>query len=347
MILHDFEITHKKTDKILVGYTNFRGEISDIPSQLEKLNQQCGDFALGLPLAVIDYGVYSSGGKDIDICIPIKETIELDNINTKYLESREVFSKIHIGSLENINQTFGQLAEYFSLHGIPSTARLRLVFHLYNKKNPSDNEIEVQSGIHPWDKILASNIETSLGGDARKEIMKDKEKYFTIESSINERAQWIKSMLEKLDETANKYEKYDILSCCAHNFSQKRISTFNSIWKKTGSVEEVLKKMHQDYDWYEDPELKENVIHVTKIPYNREVYEKAETLEEKKKSYCHCPMIRNHLNEGISPTFCNCSAGWYRQLWEGILERPVSIKIIASLVKGDQNCRFAISLPTI
>ena len=237
------------------------------------------------------------------------------------------------------------MAEYFNLHGIPGTEWLRLVFHHYNKKTPSDNEIEIQSGIHPWDKRLSNYIETALGRKTRKEIMKDKEKYFTIESSINERAQWIKSMLEKLDNTAKEHEKYDILSCCAHNFSQKRISALNSLYKKTGSVEEILKEMHKDYDWYEDPELKENSIYVTKIPYNREVYEKAETFEEKQKNYCHCPMIRNHLNEGISPTFCNCSAGWYRQLWEGILERPVSIKILASLVKGDQNCRFAISLP--
>jgi hypothetical protein len=347
MLLQDYKIGHKKTEKVLVGYINFRGEIKDLPSKIEKLIQQCRDFSLGPPIAVIDYGVYSNGGKDIDLCVPIKETIELDNINTKYLETKDVLYKIHKGPIKNINVTFQELSTYFSLHGFPGTEWLRLVFHHYNKKNPNENEIEIQSGIHPWDKRLASNIEKVLGGEVRKEVMRNREKNFTIESSIDERVHWIKSMLEKLDKAASEYEKYDILSCCAHDFSQKRINSLNSIYKKTGSIKEVLKDMHKDYDWYEDPMLKGNVIYITKIPYDPKGYEKAITLDEKKRCYCHCPMIRNHLNEGISPTFCNCSAGWYRRLWEGILERPIRIKVLASLVKGDQNCRFAISLPII
>ena len=105
MILHDYEITHKKTKKILVGYVNFRAEIKNIPSKIEKLNQQCGDFALGPPVAVIDYGVYSSGGKDVDLCIPIKGIIELDNIPTKYLESNRSIRK-YKSNLPRIGRIF-------------------------------------------------------------------------------------------------------------------------------------------------------------------------------------------------------------------------------------------------
>jgi len=346
MLLQDYEIAHKKTDKILVGYINFRGEIKDIPSKIDIINQQCKDFALGPPIAVIDYGVYSDGGGDIDLCIPIKETIELDNINTKFLETKEVLFKIHKGSLESITETFQHLSTYFNLHGIPGTGWLRLVFHKYNKENPDENEIEMQCGIHQWDKRLEGNLDRVLGEEVRKEVMRDRETLFTIESSNDERAQWIKMMLNRLDGVANDYEKYDILSCCAHDFSKKRINTLRSIYNKTSDIDEVLKEMHKDYAWYEDPLRKESIIHVTKIPYNPEGYEKAETLEEKKKNYCHCPIVRNHFNEGISPTFCNCSAGWYRQQWEGILGKPVRIKIIESLVNGDDKCKFAISLPS-
>jgi hypothetical protein len=29
------------------------------------------------------------------------------------------------------------------------------------------------------------------------------------------------------------------------------------------------------------------------------------------------------MGEQISPTLCYCGAGWYRRIWEGILEKPV------------------------
>ncbi|MFX1476737.1 MAG: hypothetical protein ACFFCI_01270 [Promethearchaeota archaeon] len=345
MLLQDFKINHKEIDKILVGYINFLGEIKDIPSKIAILYQHCKNFALGPPIAIIDYGVYSEGGKDIDVCIPIKEFIETDKIDNKYLENVEVLSKTHYGSLESINESFQKLAKYFNVHGIPRTEWVRLIFHQYSKNNPENNEIEIQSGIHPWDKKLANNIDRVLGEKARKEIMKGRERLFTIESSNDDRTQWIKLVITRLDKVANDYEKYDILSCCAHNFSQKRINTLRSIYKNTGDIDEVLKEMHKDYAWYEDPLRKENVIYVTKIPYNREGYEEATSLKEKKSNYCHCPLVRNHFDIGIPLIFCNCSAGWYRQLWESILEKPVRIKILKSLIKGDQYCKFAIYLP--
>ena len=347
MSLQDLEITYKEIEKDLIGYVNFRGEVKEVPSKIEEIYRFYKDLLLRPPIAIVDYGVYSEGGKDIDLCFPIKESIELDNINTKYLEDVEVLSKIHNGSLESIDESFQQLSTYFKLHGIPGTEWVRLVFHQYDKKNPENNQIEIQKGIHPWDKRLAYSLDSVLGEKERKEIMKDREDLFTIESSNEERTQWIKSVIERIDRSAKEYEKYDILSFCAHNFPQKRIDTLKSIFKETGNLDEVIKEMHKDYAWYEDPVRKDNVIYVTKIPYDPEGVEKAQTLEEKKANYCHCPLVRNHFNEGISSTFCNCSAGWYRQLWEEILERPVRIKILKSLIKGDQKCKFAISLPEL
>jgi len=347
MALQDLGIIYKKIEKQLIGFINFRGEIEDITSKIEEIYQYYTKFLLKPPITIIDYGVYSKGGKDIDICFPIGESIELDNINTKYLEEVEVLSKIHNGSLENIDDSFQQLNTYSKIHGIPGTEWLRLVFHRYDRNSPENNKIEIQKGIHPWDKRLASSLGRILGKNARRKIMKDREKLFTIKSSNEERTQWLKSVIDRIDKTAKEHEKYDILSPCAHKFSRKRIESLESIYKETGDLNEVLKEMHKDYEWYEDPVLKDNIIYVTKIPYDPEGYKNAHTLKEKQANYCHCSLVRNHFNEGISPTFCYCSAGWYRQLWEGIIGRPVNIKILKTLIKGDQNCKFAIFLPTL
>jgi len=44
-------------------------------------------------------------------------------------------------------------------------------------------------------------------------------------------------------------------------------------------------------------------------------------------------------------TFCYCSAGWPRRLFEGILEMPLKIEVVKALTKGDDYCEFAIHLP--
>lgn len=345
MSLQELGIIHKKIDKKLVGFINYRGEIKDIPSKLKYYFHKYKDYISGPPIAVIDYGVYSEGGKDIDICFLTTRSLVRDEIKTKFLEEVEVLSKMHQGSYDNINDIFQKLFNYFRIHGITGTSLIRLVFHKYDQDNPEDNETEIQAVLHKWDNRLEKNLNKILGEKARKEVMKDREKLFTIESSMDDRVQWIKDVIVRLDKAANDYEKYDILSSCAHDFSQKRIDKLIAIYENTEDIDKVLKEMHKDYDWHENPIRKGDIIYVRKIPYNREGYEKAITIDEKKKNYCHCPLVRNYLNNGISPTFCNCSAGWYRQQWEGILAKPVQIEILKSLIKGDDICEFAIHLP--
>ena len=47
----------------------------------------------------------------------------------------------------------------------------------------------------------------------------------------------------------------------------------------------------------------------------------------------------------LSDTHCFCGSGWYDQLWEGILGRPVDVEVLQSILKGDDCCTFAIHLP--
>jgi len=345
MSLQELGISHKKINKKLVTYINFRGEIQEIPPKIDEVYQKYKSYAYNPAIAIIDYGVYSEGGKEIDICFPISKIPEKEDIKTKYLEEVEVLSISHNGSYDSLNESAQKLFNYLHTYGVLGTSWIRLVYHKYDLKSPHDNEIEIQAILHKWDDRLARNLDRVLGEIVRKEVMKGREKNFTIESTLDEKVQWIKDVLIRLDNLANDYQKYDILSCCAHEFSQKRIDKLKTIYENTGDVDEVLKEMDKDFAWYEGQKREGNLIFVQKIPYNREDYAKATNLNEKKRNYCHCSLVRNYLNKNISPTFCNCSAGWYRQYWEGILGKPVHIKLLKSLVKGDDVCEFEISIP--
>ncbi len=345
MTLQDLGISYKKIEKKYVCYINFRGEIKDIFPKIDELYQNCKNHVFRPAIAVIDYGVYSEGGKDIDLCFELKNIMKFNNLKTKYLEKIEVLSLIHQGTLDTIGKTFQKITYYLQEHLISGTSWLRLVYHKFDEKNPYENQIEIQFQLHKWDTRLEKSLDRIFGKIIRNEIMKDRDKLFTLESSNEDRLHWLKDVLNRIDTHANEGEKYEILSCCAHEFSKKRIEYLKGIYEKNGDIDAVIKEMSKDYAWYENPVRKGNRIYVSKIPVNPEGYEKAKTSEEKKKNYCHCRFINENLDKGLSPTFCNCSTGWYRQYWEGILGKPVRIKILKSLLKGDDICQFEINLP--
>ncbi len=92
-----------------------------------------------------------------------------------------------------------------------------------------------------------------------------------------------------------------------------------------------------------------NRIMMTKIPYMTNMV-LSETDTKKRNYYvCHNPMIREALleeDQPIDPIFCNCSGGFIKNYWEAVLECPVDVELLDSVIMGGKFCEFAIHLPT-
>ena len=56
---------------------------------------------------------------------------------------------------------------------------------------------------------------------------------------------------------------------------------------------------------------------------------------------CGCPLIRAGLIE-LSPTFCNCSRGWVKAVFETLLGGPVEVELEQAIGRGDQVCEFIV-----
>jgi len=89
-------------------------------------------------------------------------------------------------------------------------------------------------------------------------------------------------------------------------------------------------------------------IIVRKIPHMAKEYLREP--DEKKKHYyfCHCPWVKEALWESEQPipsVFCNCSAGYYKAYWEIVLDQPVEVDVLKSILNGDSLCEFAVHLP--
>ena len=94
---------------------------------------------------------------------------------------------------------------------------------------------------------------------------------------------------------------------------------------------------------------KGNTILATKIPKSGYLLEYiSETDPERKRQhYCHCPRVREILktSKTISPTYCYCGAGFYKGIWEEILQKPVEVEVLETVLQGDEVCRISITLP--
>jgi hypothetical protein len=91
-----------------------------------------------------------------------------------------------------------------------------------------------------------------------------------------------------------------------------------------------------------------NVLYEAKIPYMAQEYLHEPDERLKRYYYCHCPWVRESLKEGdvaVSPTFCLCSAGFHKKVWEVIFEQPIQAEIVETVLKGDPWCKIAIHLP--
>jgi predicted hydrocarbon binding protein len=58
---------------------------------------------------------------------------------------------------------------------------------------------------------------------------------------------------------------------------------------------------------------------------------------------CYCGSV-SQTREPFSNTFCHCSCGWLKQLFEQVLGIPVAVSLIGSIIQGDKRCKFVIDL---
>jgi predicted hydrocarbon binding protein len=60
---------------------------------------------------------------------------------------------------------------------------------------------------------------------------------------------------------------------------------------------------------------------------------------------CGCPLVGAGLVK-LSPTFCECSRGWVKAVFETILDGPVEVELEQTIGRGDPICRFAVRSKT-
>ncbi len=203
-----------------------------------------------------------------------------------------------------------------------------------------------------WFQRFAESLNNHVGKEKGKILAKGWEDLPTGSGkhAKEQRTRWIKSTMENLDDLVDEKTRNRILiDACPHSYPKTRIKLMKAEFERLGNLDELLELMRKDTSWgggsfYDYPVRKGKVIYVTKVPFNPKAYKNAISEDEKRLAYCHCSLVKSSIDE-ISPTFCCCSGGWVKQLWEGIFDMPVEVTLSESLLKGNGRCTHAVGIP--
>jgi len=129
-----------------------------------------------------------------------------------------------------------------------------------------------------------------------------------------------------------------------HNLLQEYFIEFIVTYK---NLNEQQIKYIIDHNMGMAGKLAENTIIAVKIPKEFHEYFQTDDIDKKHFHYCHCPRIRDTFlknRELVNKNYCYCGAGFYKDIWEFILQKKVKVEIIDSLIQGGDFCKIAIYL---
>ena len=337
-------VVHKELEEVLVAQMRIHGKVSDLADVFSKLHRAVGNSVAGNPIVIHYWGVSDEDGHDMDVCLPLKKDVSGTDITVTKLPKEDAMTIMHRGPYSEIGSSYRKTTRHTYERGHPIAESTREVYHHWDVDNPEASVIEVQEVLHDWTYRFATKLEEVLGPEGKEEVLAPMSS-LDIDTPVEARQKALCKSLEILERKTNHEQQYEILSHCAHVYPIELIPPMRDLYKSTGSIDAVIEAMLSAGGFY--PKLLKrdgSIIYSEKGPSNPKAYKEAKTEAEKRRAYCFCPLIRDCLDE-TPELFCNCSAGWPKQLWEGILEQPLKVDIVRSLTKGDDTCEFAIHLP--
>ena len=220
-----------------------------------------------------------------------------------------------------------------------------------------------------WLDKFDTCLQDTVSDDIRQQIMAGSEG-LSAASDRDAVIDWTQTTMDRLDGLLDAPQKRSVLTGCACRYPQAGLlpirehyqqtrdieaahsmlqSQFESMLRDTLSLDETLIAQIVELGWGSAGIIESDRIVATKIPKSGYLVEYMQTSdpEQRRQLYCHCPRIRASLKTPtrISPTYCYCGAGFYKGIWEEILQQPVRVEVLESVLGGGDICKIAIYLP--
>ncbi|MBN2382769.1 hypothetical protein JXQ70_07795 [bacterium] len=318
---------------------------AELEPRIELLKKTLGNTIEG-PLTHIFRFDTPVDGYDSEIGFPVCTETNTEDIKTHRLRSMSFFSALHEGPLTTLGQTTTRLYEHMNKVGLSPELELVEIYHNWTPDKPSEMKIENMASYLAWSEVYQQQLIRVLGREHAASIWLGGEKIspFTL---VDERANWVKQTIDQLKKVTTVDQQFDILSRVALVRPSEDVLKYKAIYEQNREPAAVFTALNQALSqtrtggFVDQPRHDGKILHLSKVPYNGEAYQKAQTPIEFRKAYCFCALVREASNPQIDPIFCYRAAGWDRQFWEPILGMTFQKCIIThSILKGDRFCAW-------
>ena len=133
----------------------------------------------------------------------------------------------------------------------------------------------------------------------------------------------LNSVIRGLDEVDLKTRQKIMELCgeaCARSDGDLEIA--KRIVEEVADEKEILAKVNEEIPWCGTWTQKGNTIQSVCVE-------------------CGCPLVRNKVVD-LTGTFCYCSRGWVKKIFETLLKKPVNVELKKSIGLGDKACKFVV-----
>lgn len=173
-------------------------------------------------------------------------------------------------------------------------------------------------------KAFLESINRSAEAAARSELTRVCKIYSELTVPY-QKAQCIQSMMNILDREVDEKTRWKIMEACGRScIGHSTLDKALHLQKKSKSLDDLLEQLNMARIGGGHLQKEGEIIHAS---YDR----------------CYCGSV-SQTREPFSSTYCHCSCGWYRQLFETLLGKPVRVELLSSIIQGDDCCRFLIRI---
>jgi hypothetical protein len=185
-------------------------------------------------------------------------------------------------------------------------------------------------------KELEKTVERIAGKTVSKKVIQESE--HVIKSSPKDTiALWMRDVIGRLDSTVDEETRIQIMENCGRNCA--------SINKRIIESAKKRRKKFKDLDKFLEAEQRKPMKGTRLFKEGNILYQYYTPHAFTPPMRCYCSLLRGLPKDAtISLTYCHCSKAFVQRLWESVLEQPVKVELLRSVVSGDSECKFAVHL---
>ncbi len=352
------EIVAAVVRRTIGGHGDAQQGIAEIRAVLE--GQATG------PGICLIHGRTADGKLDVELAVPVGNEGDVHSVEVRTLPAITMFAAIHRGPYQDggdgepVRATAAELSQFISEHELlAGDDPVRYVYLEGPETHGEDEakfltEIQFPNHLPAWLDGFESGLQ-ECGGEHLVAEIAEGSASLDGEIDASKIRDWVRNALERFDAAIpDPRTRASVLNRCAHHYPRAELDRMRAAYDESSDLDAFIDRLATDKSlfpariWTDSYEGR-TVAYIERSipPWQREAHEQAEDPRMRRYYACFCPLVREAIrrDEALSASFCNCSGGWFVQMWEAILDRRLRVDVVESVLQGEERCVFRVHLP--